>query len=183
MSGTAADVVRPPHLARLKIRADFLRVSAGQRVHSRSLSLQAARRAPDDVAASRVGLTVTRKAGGAVERNRIKRRLREALRAELPIEEGHDFVVVARREAISTPFKTLVAELRRCFDDHRIGRARASVNRRKPGASKAEAMVRLAAKSSANTSAKTTAKTSAKIDLAAGRGPAACDLRPDREPA
>jgi ribonuclease P protein component len=45
----------------------------------------------------RLGLSVGRKVGGAVERNRVKRRLREAFWAatdELP--DGHDFVIVAR---------------------------------------------------------------------------------------
>ena len=167
MPGWAADAMRPPPPARMKVRADFLRVGAGQRVHSRSLSLQAARRAPDDADRPRVGLTVTRKVGTAVERNRVKRRLREALRAGVPAAAGHDFVVVARREALSTPFQTLVGELRRCFDDHKAGRARRSGSRRTPASSEGAAKPRRPAKT----------------DLAAGRGPAARDLRPDHEPA
>jgi ribonuclease P protein component len=48
----------------------------------------------------RLGISVGRKVGGAVERNRVKRMLREAFWAcadQLP--EGHDFVIVARSEA------------------------------------------------------------------------------------
>lgn len=115
----------PP--ARLKVRPDFLRASGGGRVHARSLSLQVYRRKETDppAAGARVGLTVTKKVGNAVERNRVKRRFREALRAPaLPTRPDHDYVVVARREALSTPFAALVGEIRRCLGDAASGRAK-----------------------------------------------------------
>jgi ribonuclease P protein component len=59
-------------------------------------------RSDEDGEGSRLGVSVGRKVGGAVERNRIKRALREsfwALEDELP--EGHDFVLVARAEITS----------------------------------------------------------------------------------
>jgi ribonuclease P protein component len=103
-------------LARLKRRADFLQAARGTRVHLPAFTLQAGRRKPLGEAgpqAPRVGLTVTKKTGGAVERNRIKRRLREALRhaKALSTEPDTDYVVVARREALTLAFDRLIADL------------------------------------------------------------------------
>ncbi len=123
----------PP--ARLKLRPDFLRVATGGRVHARSLSLQVYRRRPEDaaIAGPRVGLTVTKKVGNAVERNRIKRRLRDALRDPgLPAAPDHDYVIVARRDALSVPFSGLTADLKRCLADAGKGRARKPGPRRGP---------------------------------------------------
>lgn len=78
-----------------------------------------------DPAAARFGLTVTKKTGGAVERNRIRRRLREALRQPgLASEPGHDYVIVARRDALEVPFKTLVAELSKTLSQARDAKGR-----------------------------------------------------------
>ena len=65
----------------------------------------------------RIGFTVTRKTGGSVERNRIRRRLKEALRAAGPLEARADcdYVLVARREALTRDFAALVADLRSAF--------------------------------------------------------------------
>jgi ribonuclease P protein component len=59
-------------------------------------------RGDEDGAHLRLGISVGRKVGGAVERNRVKRALRDAfwsLEGELP--EGHDFVIVARAEIVA----------------------------------------------------------------------------------
>lgn len=63
----------------------------------------------------RVGLTVTKQIGKAVERNRIRRRLRAAADAVLPRagRAGFDYVLVARRPALTAPFDTMLAELER----------------------------------------------------------------------
>ncbi len=56
---------------------------------------------------------MTKKVGGAVERNRIKRRLREAVRVapDLEMQPTHDYVIVARRAALEAPFATLTSGL------------------------------------------------------------------------
>lgn len=61
----------------------------------------------------RFGITVTKKIGNAVARNRIKRRFRELLRAALPNEglPDHDHVLIAREGAIERNFAALQAEL------------------------------------------------------------------------
>ncbi len=103
-----------------------MHVSRGRRVHAGAFTLQVNRRRvavgtePDPQAAARIGFTVTKKVGNAVVRNRIRRRMREALRLSeaLSTEPGSDYVIVAKRDALAVPFVRLVAELegavRRC---------------------------------------------------------------------
>lgn len=84
---------------RLSRSAEFERVyRQGRSVSNRHLVLYSF---PNEaVARPRLGLSVSRKVGGAVERNRVKRLLREAFAAAEPgLGEGHDLVVVARPEA------------------------------------------------------------------------------------
>jgi len=104
---------------RLRRRRDFQRVARGRRAAAEAFTLQAIQREEQEDGATgpRVGFTVTRKVGGAVERNRIRRRLKEALRAAGPLEaEGdHDYVLIARREALARSFAALLEDLRRAF--------------------------------------------------------------------
>jgi ribonuclease P protein component len=108
-------------LARLKRRAEFVAAAAGARTGGRSVMMQSRPRGDD--APPRVGFTVTRKVGNAVERNRIRRRMRAAVeRCGERARPGCDYVLVARRPAITISFEALVAELAAGFD--RLGRPR-----------------------------------------------------------
>lgn len=66
--------------------------------------------APGASGVSRVGVLAGRAVGGSVQRNRAKRRLREAL-GFAPLQPGRDYVVVAGREVLEAPFQELVAWL------------------------------------------------------------------------
>jgi ribonuclease P protein component len=112
-------------LRRLRKRAEFQRVSRGTRVSVETFTLQSRAREggrQDDFGA-RVGLTVSKRVGGAVERNRIRRRLKEALRAAAPLEAeaGRDYVLIARREALGRRFAALVHDVRDAFRAARRG--------------------------------------------------------------
>ena len=96
-------------LRRLRKRAQFLNAARGQRAGRMAFSLQAIAADADEPG---VGLTVTKKTGNSPERNRIKRRLRAALRACAPeFKAQHDYVVVGRREALTLPFSKVVSDL------------------------------------------------------------------------
>ena len=99
----------PPQVRRLKKRSEFLRAARGQRVGRSAFSMQSIER---DAPEAGIGFTVTKQQGNSPERNRIRRRLRAAAKAcEASFQPQHDYVLVGRREALSTPFAELVSEL------------------------------------------------------------------------
>jgi ribonuclease P protein component len=109
---------------RLTRRAEYLAAAKGRRFHTPRLTLQGIERTPEtgDAAGPRFGLTVSRKVGTATERNRVKRRLRAALRriadpdgalreTVLVPKQGFDYVVVARRDVLAAKFPTLIGDI------------------------------------------------------------------------
>ena len=121
--------VATPGVTTLKKRAEFLRIRKGARWATPAFVLEAKVRSPDDVARSasepqaRFGFTVTRQIGKAVDRNRIRRRLKAAVRG---VSADHarrefDYVLIARRPALTSAFDALVADLVKAFE--RVHRA------------------------------------------------------------
>jgi ribonuclease P protein component len=84
---------------RIRRRAEFLAVQSNAfKVHGRHL-LALAKKRNDPELAGRLGITVTKKVGNAVVRNRIRRMLREWLRLHGWVPKGWDIVLVAKDSA------------------------------------------------------------------------------------
>jgi len=84
---------------RLRRRADFVVVQTeGNKLHGRHV-LALARKRSDPAGVGRLGITVTKKVGNAVVRNRIKRLVREWMRLHDWVPAGWDVVVVAKDTA------------------------------------------------------------------------------------
>lgn len=114
---------------RLKSRPQFLAVQKGEKRKGRNFLLEVLdRREPDT--APRAGFTVTKKQGNAVERNRMRRRLKEAVRLEagFAMKPGHDYVIVARRDVLNIPFEQLTDQL--------VERIQARPEAKRPGESR-----------------------------------------------
>jgi ribonuclease P protein component len=105
-----------PRSGRLLRHADFERVyKQGRRHFSTHMTVFYLRRAEGK--GLRVGFTVGRVLGGAVERNRMKRRLREAVRLCRPIPGPAVDVVINPKKSLETAaFSTLLAEAGRAFE-------------------------------------------------------------------
>jgi ribonuclease P protein component len=113
-----------PKAARLLRRADFLRVyDKGRRQFGPHMTFFYLDRSPDAAAESsvknagpRIGLTVSRALGGSVQRNRIRRRVREAVRMNLKdLKRGADIVINPKKSVLKADFNVLVAEVAKGF--------------------------------------------------------------------
>ena len=107
---TTTDDARFPRAHRLRSRRDFRRVqSVGRRVHTPHFIVLVDRGRAER---TRLGITVSRKVGGAVVRNRVKRLVREVFRANRErFQRGHDLVVIAKRHAGEVDFTSARREL------------------------------------------------------------------------
>ncbi|MFN3584250.1 ribonuclease P protein component [Phenylobacterium sp.] len=103
----------PFPIERLKKRPDFLLCAQAPSCAKGAVVVQARDRA-DDRTLVRAGFTATKRIGGAVERNRAKRRMREAARLLLPdhARPGFDYVFIARGGVTTRPWARLLDDVK-----------------------------------------------------------------------
>ena len=104
-------------LVPIRKRSDFLAANAGRRAATAGFVLLVRDRKDSDPA-KRVGFTVTKKIGGAVVRNRMKRRFR-ALAREILLANGYpgsDHVMIGRSSGIERDFSELRSDLTRALE-------------------------------------------------------------------
>lgn len=102
----------PPVIRKLTKRAEFLFVRQGARAGRGLVMVEARRRGENGPIG--LGFTASKKVGGAVQRNRARRRLREAARQLLPELglAGVDYVLVARQQTPDAPWAALLDDVR-----------------------------------------------------------------------
>lgn len=119
----------------MRKRAEFLGARNGVRATASSLRCETVI-ADKERDHPRIGLTVTKKNGNAVKRNRIKRRMRGAIQsaANPTMRDGNDYVFIAKPNALNVPFVTLqsdIADLIR--KSHKRLDAESTAHNAKPG--------------------------------------------------
>ncbi|MGC8667385.1 MAG: ribonuclease P protein component [Chthonomonadales bacterium] len=108
-----------PRALRLRHNREFKRAYTRGRSYPHSLMVLYV--VPGNPGVTRFGFSVSRKLGGAVIRNRIRRRLREACRALLPeVRPGFDVVIVARRAASMEGYAALRFAIRNLLAKARL---------------------------------------------------------------
>jgi ribonuclease P protein component len=127
-SGRPQGAERPPRarpqeaqrLITIRKRADFVAANGGLRATTTGFVLLVRDREDSDPA-MRVGFTVTKKIGGAVVRNRMKRRFRALAREIVPAKgvPGADHVMIGRSNGVERDFGLLRAELASALDSLR----------------------------------------------------------------
>jgi ribonuclease P protein component len=81
-------------------------------------------RLPNQTEVSRIGISATKKIGNSVKRNKVKRRIREAIRRNASfLPHGEDIVIVARRECTTANFADIESDIRK------LGRGKTGENK------------------------------------------------------
>ena len=105
---------------RIRRRAEFKQVyERGVRIHSRFSTVFIL---PNERAVGRLGIAATRKLGGAVQRNRAKRLIREVFRRN-KIAAGFDVVIIPKRDLLDASLSTIEADYRTLLE-RRLRQAR-----------------------------------------------------------
>jgi ribonuclease P protein component len=130
----------PIRIGRLRKRSEFLRVAAsGRKCAVKGVVLQVRicgtdiRHAdPDAQANIWFGITASRRVGGAVARNRVKRRLRAAAAKILAAQGavGYDYVLIGRQSTLTRPFPALLSDLSEAM--RRVGAIRSEADHQQP---------------------------------------------------
>jgi ribonuclease P protein component len=115
-------------MERLTRRTDFRAAAAGLRAPAGAFTLQA--RPRGDTRSARVGFTVSKQVGNAVERNRVRRRLREIVRLApaAALRAGHDYVLIGRRAALAAPFGAMRLDLAAALERVHDAAAKSAAN-------------------------------------------------------
>jgi ribonuclease P protein component len=106
-----------PRRERVRKRREYVAVQGrGRKLHTDSFLVFVLPRADSP---ARLGVTVSKKVGGAVERNRVKRLVREAFRRfKTLFPQGLDIVFVAKRAAVEADFDQVMREIERLCRKH-----------------------------------------------------------------
>lgn len=117
MPGGGAPRFRFPRERRLRKRTDFVAIqSGGKKVHTKYFLVLVRKEGT-----GRVGITVTKRIGNAVTRNRLKRRIREFVRQARSddgawVPEGRDVVIIAKTASAEQSYGELAGDLGRHGD-------------------------------------------------------------------
>ena len=115
---------------RIRRRAEFKQIyEKGTRVHARYSTIFVL---PNSLGVGRLGIAATKKLGGAVQRNRAKRLIREIFRRN-KIAPGHDVIVVPRREMLEASLSAIESDYRSTLE-RRLRQRRDPVDVRPAGA-------------------------------------------------